>query len=635
MPTRSSLILIGLLASAAAAAPTINPQFGDYAVVQRGKPIIISGTSAPNARLLISFAGTSQETLADRNGRWKAAFASRSAGGPFTITAEGTDGIARSQGVMLGDVWLCAGQSNMEYPLPRAMGYGEAQADQDADLRLAKIPHQLAGDPNPSFSNSWKWHRAGPDVKDFSAACYFMVRELRASENVPIGAIDDSWGGTPIRAWMNQAAVRSSGGSEASAAVDVYRRNPSAGLRAFGNEWGAWWRSKTGDRPGQEPWNASSQLSWKAAPSLTYWDNWGPEWKNWIGSAWLRKRVTLTAAEAAEPAILSLSAVDDMDETFVNSAAVGGRNDPVNPRSYPIAKGLLKPGTNEILVFVHNAWGQGGFTGPADTFALIFANGHTRPLTTGWEYSRAADIAGDPPTAPWDGPTGVSTIYNAMVAPLGPIGLKGVAWYQGEADVGKAHYDLRLAAWMANWRSQFHDPILAFLIVGLAGFGEPASKPVESGWASLINEQRIAVERDPLTVLASAIDLGNPRDIHPSDKQEVGRRLALAAHKLVYRDGGSIGALPVSAVRQGNAVVVTFTKPLRILSGANANAFELCSQASGSCRYADARAQGTKIIISMDGQPVSRIRYAWADYPIVNLYDVDMLPCPVFEMPVQ
>jgi sialate O-acetylesterase len=151
----------------------------------------------------------------------------------------------------------------------------------------------------------------------------------------------------------------------------------------------------------------------------------------------------------------------------------------------------------------------------------------------------------------------------------------------------------------------------------------------------LINEQRLAVERDRFAALASAIDLGNPRDIHPSDKQEVGRRLALAAHMLVYRDGGAIGALPVSAVHQGNALVVTFTKPLKVMSSANADTFELCGAASGSCRYADALAQDNKVTIALDGRPVTRIRYAWADYPIVNLYDVDMLPAPVFEIPVQ
>lgn len=635
MLARSSLILTGFLASSAVAAPTISPQFGDHAVVQRGVPILIRGTAAAGEQLAVNFAGASEQATADSKGTWQATFPAHAAGGPYSIEITGSDGTAKSVDIMVGDVWLCSGQSNMEYPLPRAMGYGEAQAETDTNLRLAKVPHQLANVSKAYFSNSWSWNVASPDVKDFSAACYFMVHELRASENVPIGAIDDSWGGTPIRAWMNEAAVRSSGGGEAAAAADLYRRDSAAALREFGRLWASWWRSKTGDQAGHEPWIASSRLSWKTAPSLTYWDNWGPQWKNWIGSAWLRERVNLTAAEAKQAATLSLSAVDDLDQTFVNGMTVGGRNDPANPRSYPIPKGLLKPGENEIMVFVRNLWGQGGFTGPADKFALTFADGHTKPLTQGWEYSRIAGSVGDPPVAPWEGPSGISTIYNAMVAPLGPLQLKGVAWYQGEADVGTPGYDLRLAAWMSNWRAQFGNPNLPFLIVGLAGFGKPGSQPVESGWASLINEQRLAVERDRFAALVSAIDLGNPRDIHPSDKEEVGRRLALAAHMLVYRDGGAIGALPVSAVRQGNGLIVTFTKPLKVISSANADAFELCGSASGSCRYANARAENNKVIIALDGQPVTRIRYGWADYPIVNLYDADMLPAPVFEIPVQ
>lgn len=635
MPARASLILFGFIASGAIAAPSIDLQFSDHAVIQRDKPILISGTAAPNEHLAVNFAGTRQQVTADNSGRWQARFAARRAGGPYSIELSGPDGTAAAQDIMVGDVWLCSGQSNMEYPLPRAMGYEEAHADSDSGLRLAKVPHQLAISPQSTLAQSWRWNVAAPDVKDFSAACYFMVHELRSSEKVPIGAIDDSWGGTPIRAWMGEAAVRASGGGEAADVVDLARRDATAAVRQFGSLWGDWWRSKTGDRQGQEPWNASSRLRWNPVPSLTFWDNWGPEWKSWIGSAWLRERVTLTAAEAAESATLSLSAVDDMDETFVNGIPIGGRNDPANPRSYPVAKGVLKAGTNEIMVFVRNAWGQGGFAGPADKFALTFVDGHTTPLTSGWEYSRIADSVGDPPVAPWEGSSGVSTIYNAMVAPLGPLQLKGVAWYQGEADVGQPGYDRRLAAWMANWRTQFRDPNLPFLIVGLAGWGKRVSHPVESGWASLINEQRLAVERDPRTALASAIDLGNPVDIHPSDKQEVGRRLALAAHQLVYRDGGTVGALPISAMRQGNAVVATFTKPLQVLSGANANAFELCGASAGSCRYTDARVQGTKVFLAADGQPVTRVRYAWADYPIVNLYDLDMLPAPVFEMAVQ
>jgi sialate O-acetylesterase len=634
---RPLLIFFGTLASAAAAGPTIDPQFGDHAVVQRGKPIIVSGDAAPTERISVSFAGEQKTATANASGRWSAGFAARAGGGPLSISVTAPSGSATSDDVMIGDVWLCSGQSNMEYPLRRALnGEGEAQGADDPDLRLMKVPQQVAASPSVRFAKAPAWNRATPDsAKDFSAACYFLTRDLRRTERVPIGAIDDSWGGTPIRAWMDEASVRASGGGEAADVVDLYRKDPTSAVRQFGAEWGTWWRSKTGDKPRGEPWLDSNRLIWKPVPSLQYWDAWGPEWKSWIGSAWLRQRVTLTPAEAAQPATLGLSVVDDVDQTFVNGVSVGGRNDPVAPREYPVPKGLLKPGANEIMVFARNNWGPGGVAGPEDKFFLRFADGHSKPLGTGWEYSRIADAVVDPPVAPWDGPSGVGTIYNAMVAPLGPLGVKGVAWYQGEADVGQPEYDKRLAAWTANWRAQFRDPQLPFLIVGLAGFQKPSSHPVESDWAALIDEQRLAVQRDPRMALASAIDLGEIEDIHPANKQDVGHRLALAAHAIVYRDGGTLGPLSVSAIRRGNSVVVTFTKPLQILSGASASAFELCGATQASCRYADARVNGNTVEIASDGQAVTRVRHAWTDYPIINLYDLDLLPAPVFEVPVQ
>jgi sialate O-acetylesterase len=297
---------------------------------------------------------------------------------------------------------------------------------------------------------------------------------------------------------------------------------------------------------------------------------------------------------------------------------------------------LIRPGANEIMVFVRNNYGPGGFAGPASAFKLSFSDGHEKPLTDGWQYSAIDDKVGVPPSPTWDGATGVSTIYNAEVAPLGPLGLTGVAWYQGEEDVGKPGYDRRLAAWMADWRAQFRDPRLPFLIVGLAGFGTPVSRPRESGWAQLLDEQRLAVQRDPRSALASAIDLGEWEDIHPANKQDVGRRLALAGRTLAYPgSGGKVGPMPLAATRSGNAVVVTFTKPLQAISGGAPIGFELCGAAAGSCRFANAKVRGRSVEISADGQLVSRVRYAWADYPVVNLYDLDLLPAPTFELPVR
>nr|NUR37571.1 9-O-acetylesterase [Sphingomonas sp.] len=636
MFARSLLILSTLLSSSALAAPTIDPQYGDHAVIQRGKPVPLSGTAAPGEQVTVDFGGTSKKVESDRKGRWLAEFPAQGVGGPLTIKVSAADGTAISEDLKVGDVWLCSGQSNMEYPLPRAMGYPDGQADPDPDLRLTKVPQQLADAPQTAFSKSWQWQVASPDVKQFSAACYFMVKQLRQSEKVPIGAIDDTWGGTPVRAWMSDAAVRASGGAELADIIGLYRKDPTAARRRFGENWGAWWRSRTGDKPGQEPWHTSDRLQWKPVPSLGFWDDWSPEWKAFDGAIWARKRVTLTPQQAAQPATLSMSAIDDLDETFVNGVAIGGENAYNDPRSYTVPKGMFHAGDNEILVYIRDFGGPGGFAGPADAFKLTFADRSIETLSSGWEYSMISNAAvTQPPTPPLAGQSGVSTIYNAMIAPLGRLPITGVAWYQGEADVGTPGYAKRLTAFMADWRRQFGKPDLPFLIVGLAGFGKPLAGPHESGWAEVINDQRTAVQADPRAALVSAIDLGSPRDIHPSDKQEVGHRLALAAQGLAYGSDGKVGPLPVSAARSGNSIVVKFTKPLQVLSSGRPATFELCGVTAGTCRYADARVSGNSVEIAGDRQPVTRVRYAWADYPIVNLYDEDLLPAPVFELPVQ
>jgi sialate O-acetylesterase len=627
-----------LAATAAGAAPVIDPQFGDHAVIQRGKLIPLSGTASPGERLTVKLDGDSRAVTADNTGRWTAEFPARTAvGGSHVIRVVGAGGAsATTSDIAIGDVWLCSGQSNMELPVSRAFyGEDEVRSANDRELRLLKVDHQLAGLPRQEFEKRPSWQSAAPDaVRNFSAACYFMARDYRTSEKVPIGAIDSSWGGTPIRAWMSESAARAGGNAQLAELLDLHRRDSAMALRRFGDEWGAWWRSQTHDKPGQEPWVASDRLQWKPVPSIGYWDEWGPEWKNHLGNVWVRRRLTLTPAEAAQAATLSLGVIDDMDQTFVNGLTVGGTNDWAAHRNYPVPKGVLKPGENEILVFVRNTSGPGGFAGPANEVKLSFADGHEKPLGDAWQYSLIADAVGGPPTTVWDGPNGISTIYNAMVAPFGALGLKGVAWYQGEADVGEPGYDRRLAAWMSNWRTQFRDPRLPFLIVGLAGWGTPISAPKESGWAALTNEQRLAVSRDPRTALVSALDLGPWAELHPQDKQDVGHRLALAGRTLAY-SGGTLGPMPIRAIRSGGAVIVSFSKPLQALSGGQPIGFQLCATTPDSCRFAHARVMGSTVEIASDGRAATRVRYAWADYSIVNLYDLDLLPAPVFELPVQ
>jgi sialate O-acetylesterase len=308
------------------------------------------------------------------------------------------------------------------------------------------------------------------------------------------------------------------------------------------------------------------------------------------------------------------------------------------PRDYRLGPGVPKAGENEIVVNIGDSWGVGGFQGPAERLKLTLANGAVKPLGEGWEYSVIRRDLGSPPRAPWDSHAGLSVIYNAMVAPLGPIGLRGAAWYQGESDVGVPGYDARLAAMMAGWRSQFRDPKLPFLIVSLANFGPPHAAPRASGWAELRNEQRLAAQRDPNAALVVAMDLGERADIHPPNKQEVARRLARAARAEAYGAKAPAGPEVVAASRSGSDVVVRFTGVsgrLVTWSSARATAFELCAETQESCRFADAVAQGATVRIPDDGRPTTRVRYAWSEAPVTNLHDEAGLPVGPFEVRIE
>jgi sialate O-acetylesterase len=460
-----------------------------------------------------------------------------------------------------------------------------------------------------------------------------MARALRRSNGVAIGAIDSTWGGTEIYAWMDENAVRAAGGAQSLELLRAYRSDPEGMARKFGAQWEKWWEDHS---PDALPWLASDRLVWSPMPKIGPWEQWGdPKFADFNGAIWARVRFKLTPEQAAQGATLSLGMIDDLDRTFVNGRAVGQTSGWDVQRNYPLRPGVLKAGDNEIIVYVLDTGGGGGFWSPPEALKLGFADGSAMPLAEGWQYSMIPADIGLPPTPPWDQAVSATTLYNGMIAPLGPISLKGVAWYQGEADVGRQDYDARLGAWMKAWRAQFGDPQLPFLIVGLAGFGQPVATPVASAWAALINDQRQATDVDPRSALVSAIDIGERNDIHPPNKQEVGRRLALAAEALAYgNEKGMLTAKIQSATRNGADVVVRFDRPVQSFGGAPVG-FELCGETQESCRYVAARADGATVVVTGDREPATRVRYAWADYPIVNLYGPERLPIPPFELSIK
>jgi sialate O-acetylesterase len=637
---RLAWVLAVLLAGGeAAAAPALNPLFGDHAVLQRDRPIAVWGTAEPGERLTLNLGSSLTMAVADASGHWRAELSSMPAGGPFRLTVTGRDGATSvADDVLIGDVWLCSGQSNMEWPLRASLqGEGAIGAAADPQLRLLNVPRVGAQAPARTIEGI-SWQVAAPEAaRDFSAACYFMARSLRASQNVPIGAIAASWGGTQVRAWMDAESVAAIGDAD-SQLFALHQSDPVAAERQMAPAWQAWWRGPAGGAPGSEPWIDSSRLAWTPVPSIALWENWGGRMANFDGMVWLRRRFTLTAAQAARGATLELGAIDDMDRTWVNGQAVGGSAAWDALRAYPVPRGLLRAGANEIVVNVYDFGQGGGMAGPAGRVRLVLDGAPPIALGDGWDYSVAERSPGPPPATSWDFPTGFTWIYNGMIAPLGPIGLAGVAWYQGEADVGLAgSYADRLAAMMAGWRRQFRAPELPFLIVSLANFGPPQLRPQASGWAALREQQRLAVRRDRHAALVVAMDLGERDDIHPANKFEVGRRLARAARRLAYGGAEPVGPEAVRAHRTQAGIIVQLdgiTGALHSWSGPRVLALELCGETQESCRYADGVVDRSTIRIAEDGRPATRVRYGWANAPVTNLYDEAPLPVGPFELAI-
>jgi sialate O-acetylesterase len=636
---RALAIGAALAATAAQAAPRLHPLFSDHAVLQRDRPIRVWGTADPGERIAVSLGTATRATTAGSDGAWRIELPPMAAGGPYRLEATGQGGArAGADDVLIGDVWLCSGQSNMELPVSRALNAeAEISGAADSQLRILTVPKKTSAQPAATFGGDVAWAPATPQsVPGFSAACFFMARELRESQRVPIGAIAASWGGTAIRSWMDEESTRAFGGEEAEL-LALFRRDAAAANRRFGERWQSWWRARA---PG-EPWRDPAGLPWKPMPKIGYWETWGdPGFAKFNGMMWARKTLNLTAAEAARPATLSLGVIDEIEQTWVNGVPVGNTFGWDVDRDYRVPAGVLRAGENVVLVNMFDAYGYGGFAGPGEKLRLDFEGGGSKPLGEGWDYALAPSGLGDPPRPPWDAAAGLSLIHHGMIAPLAPYGLRGVAWYQGEADAGgTAGYAAKLGAMMAGWRREFGAPQLPFLIVSLANFGAPAAAPGASGWAEVREAQRQAVARDGRAALAVALDLGDRLDIHPANKQEVGRRLARGAKALAYGSSLPPSGPQIAGARQvGSEIVLTFTGVagrLRTWSGGLALGFELCGTAQGSCRYASAVADGAIVRIAGDGRPATRVRYAWADAPVVNLYDEAPLPVGPFEVPIE
>jgi sialate O-acetylesterase len=635
-----------LAASARAQSPlTLAPLFGEHGVVQRDVPVKVWGTATAKEDVTVTFAGRATTARADASGRWMATLPAVSAGGPYVLDVRATSGAALSVPDMLvGDVYVCSGQSNMELAVAQSAGGGfVASRSANDQIRLISIGHAGRPAPAAAFDAPATWQPADArSVSPFSAACYFMGRDLQEHLRVPIGLVHASWGGSAIEPWIGEAGVLTLGGDYATK-IDLlhqFATDEIAANQRFGAMWEAWWRAH-GAAAG-EPWRPEDNGPWTDVPGLRNWKTWAvPELATHDGMVWYRRSFTLTAAQAAGAATLALGGIDEVDETWVNGRVIRNTFGWGTPRTYALPAGALRAGDNVLVVNVLSTWDAGGMLGPADTIAMTLSDGTKIPLGDQWRYRAVPLAMGRPPRAPWETISGLTTMYNAMIAPIGPYGLRGAAWYQGETNAdAAAGYNRLLAALMTSWRAQFGAD-LPFLIVQLPNFGAVPTKPTEANWANLRDEQRRAVAADPHAALVVTIDIGEPGELHPANKRDVGARLARAARHVIYGEAITpSGPIAVGAHRDGSSVTVTFKDidgALATYSAGVAIGFELCGSGAGSCQYAAGTVDGAVVALPVPASftsPPSRVRFCWGASPVCNLSDASGLPAGPFELPI-
>ncbi|MCP9223540.1 Ig-like domain-containing protein [Erythrobacter sp. LQ02-29] len=614
----------------ALAAPTLGAAYSDHMVLQRGQPIVIAGTAQPGKTVAATLGTAKATAKVNAQGHFHLEFPARQADDTgLTLTVTDPSGSASWTDILVGDVWLCSGQSNMEFPVERSiMGAQRIAGAADPKLRILAIPKATATQPQDTFGTPVEWRASAPDVvPSFSAPCFYMAQKLRADLDIPIGVVGSYWGGSQIRAWLTPQSGERFYGAEQMALLRQYGTDPQGATVAFAPGWEDWWRAHNG---GSEPWNDPEAVAWQDVPKIAPWTDWqGTSLAaDPARNVMLRRRVELSAAQAKAGGTLSIGIIDDGDMTFVNGKPVGNTFSWDTERHYAVPASYLHEGSNEVLVVAANGWGSGGFQSAPERLNFAVDGGATIPLADGWQYAVAQE-RGSPPRAPWDTIAGIGGMHNRMIAPLGPMRFAGAAWYQGESDAGIPGYADRLTALLAGWRAQFGEQ-MRMLVVQLPDFGERRAGPGASGWAEIREAERAVVAADGNAALASAIDLGAWNELHPPNKLEVGERLAMGAE-------GEAMPMPVSATRGSGEIVVNsngLRDGLVVFSGADPLGVELCGEEQESCRYAPARIEGDRLIIAEDGRPATRVRYAWADAPIVNLFDGRGLPVPGFELEI-
>jgi sialate O-acetylesterase len=632
-----SLLMLLFVFISANANVTMPGIFGNNMVLQRNKLIPVWGWAKANETVVVSFNKQKKTVKADKDGNWMVKLSPESAGGPFALTVKGNNTIAFSN-VLVGEVWVCSGQSNMEWPLGSVINAEQEIADANyPQIRHFTVTKSASSIPQKDIRGG-SWDIAEPkNAGRFSAVGYFFGRKLYQELKIPIGLINTSWGGTHVETWTSREAFEGSDEFKSMIAsvplvnIDSLSKIKSAKLKLDMQRW----QGEVLPKSLLSSWNqlAFDDSKWNKLNAPGQWEGQGLDGVD--GVLLFRKSFTVDADKAGSPAVLELAKIDDSDIAYINGVKVGTSDGYNTTRKYMVPSGILKAGTNVIAVRITDTGGGGGFHG--DSPMQITVGDKVQSLAGPWQYrfetinQTVSALNLNPNEYP-------SLLYNAMLKPLIPYAIQGAIWYQGESNAGRAwQYRKAFPLMINDWRKRWNQGDFPFYFVQLASFDAGGSSDKKSGyqWAELREAQTLTLSL-PNTGMAVTSDVGEVKDIHPRNKQDVGLRLALAALSNTYQKK-VVGSGPMyqSMKAEGNKVTITFSNIGTGLMTKDKygylKGFEVAGADQKYC-YAKAYIKGDKVIVYSDDVPTPiAVRFGWYDdLSDNNLFNKEGLPAVPF-----
>ncbi|HLP38159.1 sialate O-acetylesterase [Lacibacter sp.] len=608
--------------------------FGDSMVLQRDVAIPVWGNAVPGTSIVAQLGKIRAATKADSKGKWMIRFPKFKAGGPYTLKIS-ESGKANSsielKGILIGDVWLASGQSNMEWQVQQSKdAKSEIAKANYPNIRFLFVEHDIKLTPQTDFAaGQWKTCDTN-NVKQFSAVAYYFARKIHKEQNIPIGIIQSTWGGTPVESWTSRDMLLSSPITKnATLANDTltvqHFANDSLNMTRF---WDIVYQPQN-NADKTIPLPDYNDAAWPSVEMPRLVKDFGIG--NYEGMMWMRKKITLPASFGGKDLVLNIGHPEMNYSLYFNGVEICKTIWNNNPKqSYTIPASIVKNGENTISLRIAMLWGGGGLNPPADNIYITDGNDKVT-LAGSWLYNK--DIETTMPKI-HNYHYYPSVLFNAMINPVIPYGIKGFIWYQGEANDGDAYNYRKLFPMMINdWRQRWQQGSLPFLYVQLANFKKAKDLPSESEWAELREAQTMTLSL-PNTAMACIIDIGDADDIHPINKQEVGRRLALHASKLIYKQN-TIASGPVykSFKKEGNQIRISFTNTGTGLSTKDDTEIKGFAIAGKDKKFywANAVIKGNEVVVYCDKvtEPEA-VRYAWADNPDCNLVNSAGLPAIPF-----